>query len=131
MVNTARNTKMHQLEDDEGNNTFFQIPSFLGPEGARDAGTNTSDMPSYQYSEMSIVPGVTTAQLLRSHRWTLSHMHPHSHKDCDGELYSLTLSRRHLLIPKEYESMVIDGVLASLEGYTFGVAENAEQTKRH
>ncbi|RNF01848.1 hypothetical protein TraAM80_06786 [Trypanosoma rangeli] len=121
---------MHQLELESNNHPLFQVPSFMGSEDVDDTHSNSSDIPSYQHSEMSIVPGMTTAQLLRSHRWTLSHMRSGCHKNGDENLYSLTLSRRHLLIPKEYESMVIDGVLEALENYSFGVVENAKTKKR-
>ncbi|KAF8301811.1 hypothetical protein TcYC6_0053410 [Trypanosoma cruzi] len=120
----TRNIKMSHWELDDNNDYFFKIPTFTSPKEQSDAGSDSRELDSQHQNEMSIVPGMSVAELLEAHRQVLLSLNADSNKSGDRELHSLTLSRRHLLRPNMYESMVIDGVLESLTSFSFGVSED-------
>ncbi|ORC88402.1 uncharacterized protein TM35_000172740 [Trypanosoma theileri] len=108
---------MPRLELDDGTYPDFRVPTFTAPEEADDSGSEQLPSTEQPWGSMSIVPGMSTMELLEAHRQTLSQMYA----DNKTELHSVTLSRRHMQPPDLYRSMIIEGLSDSLAGYNFGI----------
>ncbi|KEG13463.1 hypothetical protein DQ04_00991070 [Trypanosoma grayi] len=116
---------MPRVELEYRTDPAFQVATFTeARERSRD-GSERAELTSYQSRETSIVPGMSTAELLDAHRKSLMSLHSVGDVDAEVDLHSITLSRRHLQPPEMYKSMLIEGMSDSLGEYNFGSACDA------
>ncbi|KAH9578715.1 hypothetical protein LSM04_003133 [Trypanosoma melophagium] len=110
---------MPQLELEDGTYPAFRVPTFTALDEEDESGSERLPATEQPWASISIVPGMSTVELLQVHRQTLAQLQ-------DGnniELHSVTLSRRHMQPPDLYKSMIIESLADSLANYNFALED--------